>query len=238
MSNLYGVCRVSTRKQNIQRQIRNILEQYPNAIIVKDEYTGTKIEGRENFEKLLKIIKSGDTLVFDSVSRMSRNADEGCELYEKLFNANINIIFLHESHINTEVYRRALDNQIKLHLQTGDNATDTFVNAVIEALNKYTIELAKAQIRKAFEQAEKEVKDLQRNTKAGLVTAKLEGKQLGQLKGSTFITKKSKIAKEIILKYSKDFNGTLNDIDCIKLADVCRNSFYTYKSQLKEEMAS
>ena len=165
MGNLYGVCRVSTRKQNIQRQERNILAHYPSAIIVKDKFTGTKINGRENFEKLLKIIKAGDTLVFDSVSRMSRNADEGCELYEKLFNSNINIIFLHESHINTEVYRRALDNQIKLHSQTGDNATDTFINAIIAALNLYTLALAKAQIRKAFEQAEKEVKDLQRNTK-------------------------------------------------------------------------
>ena len=85
MSNLYGVCRVSTKSQKLERQIRNIKEQYPNAIIVQDKYTGTRIRGRENFEKLLMIIKEGDTLVFDSVSRMSRNADEGCELYEKLF---------------------------------------------------------------------------------------------------------------------------------------------------------
>ena len=101
MNSLYGVCRVSTRKQNIQRQIRNIKAQYPNAIIIQDKYTGTKIDGRENFEKLLKIIKAGDTLVFDSVSRMSRNAEEGCQLYEELFNKRINLIFLHESYINT-----------------------------------------------------------------------------------------------------------------------------------------
>lgn len=176
MGNLYGVCRVSTRKQNIERQLRNILAHYPDAIIIKDKFTGTKIDGRENFEKLLKILQPGDTLVFDSVSRMSRNADEGCELYEKLFNANINIIFLHESHINTEVYRRALDNQIKLHSQTGNNATDTFINAIIAALNQYTIALAKDQIRKAFEQAEKEVKDLQRNTKGRSCNSKTKWK--------------------------------------------------------------
>ena len=99
--NLYGVCRVSTKKQNIQRQIRNIQEHYPNAIIIQDKYTGTKVEGRKEFEKLLKIIKSGDTLVFDSVSRMSRNSEEGCELYEQLFKQNVNLIFLHESYINT-----------------------------------------------------------------------------------------------------------------------------------------
>lgn len=147
--NLYGVCRVSTKKQNIQRQIRNIQEHYPNAIIIQDKYTGTKVEGRKEFEKLLKIIKSGDTLVFDSVSRMSRNSEEGCELYEQLFKQNVNLIFLHESYINTEVYRKALDNQIQIQLQTGNIATDTFINAIIDALNKYTIELAKEQIRKA-----------------------------------------------------------------------------------------
>lgn len=237
MNSLYGVCRVSTRKQNIQRQIRNIKAQYPNAIIIQDKYTGTKIDGRENFEKLLKIIKAGDTLVFDSVSRMSRNAEEGCQLYEELFNKRINLIFLHESYINTEVYRKALDNQIKIHLSTGDKATDTFVNAVIEALNKYTIELAKEQIRKAFEQAEKEVKDLQRNTKDGLVTAKMNGKQIGQKKGTKLVTKKSKEAKALIIKYSKNFEGVLSDTECIKLIGICRNSYYTYKKELKENVA-
>lgn len=234
MSNLYGVCRVSTKSQKLERQIRNIKEQYPNAIIVQDKYTGTRIRGRENFEKLLMIIKEGDTLVFDSVSRMSRNADEGCELYEKLFKQGINLIFLHESHINTEVYRRALDNQIKIHLETGDTATDTFINGIIEELNKYTIELAKSQIRKCFEQAEKEVMDLRRFTKGGIETARIAGKQIGQVKGTKLTTKKSIKAKEIILKHSKDFNGTLNDKDCRKLADVSVNAFYKYKSELKD----
>lgn len=229
----YGVCRVSTSKQNIERQIRNITDHFPTAIIVQDKYTGTKIIGRENFEKLLDVVKTGDTLVFDSVSRMSRNADEGCQLYEKLFNDNINLVFLHESYINTEVYKKALENQIQVQLSTGDVATDAFVTAVIEALNKYTIALAKEQIKKAFEQAKKEVKDLQRNTKAGLVTAKLNGKQLGLPTGTKLITKKSIVAKTAITKYSKDFDGTLTDDEYIKLVGISRNSFYKYKKELK-----
>ena len=238
MGKLYGVCRVSTKKQNIDRQIRNIQEYYPNAIIVQDKFTGTKLEGREEFEKLLKIIKSDDTMVFDSVSRFSRNADEGCELYEKLFNDKVNLIFLQESYINTSIYRKALDNQIKLQLNTGDNATDTFINAIIAALNKYTIELAKSQIRKAFEQAEKEVKDLQRNTKAGIVTAKLNGKRIGQPKGAKLITQKSIKSKDLIVKYCKDFNGELDDKMCIKLTGISRNTYYTYKRELRLELVS
>ena len=51
---LYGYCRISTGKQNIERQIRNIKAEYPDAVIVKEIYTGTKTAGRVNWLKLLK----------------------------------------------------------------------------------------------------------------------------------------------------------------------------------------
>lgn len=92
-------------------------------------------------------------------------ARSGCDLYENLFNRNINIIFLKEQHINTEVYRQALQNQIDIKLQTGNQATDNLMNTIIDALNTYSLELAKEQIRIAFDQAEKEVKDLHQRTK-------------------------------------------------------------------------
>ena len=137
---------------------------------------------------------------------MSRNSQEGCELYERLFNNGITIEFLKEPHINTEVYKQALQNQIKIKLDTGNIATDELMNSIIEALNKYTIELAKEQIQIAFDQAEKEVQDLRQRTKEGIITAKLNGKQIGQRKGIKLITKKSIKAKEIILKHSKYLN--------------------------------
>ena len=234
---LYGIGRISTGKQNIERQVRNILAKYPNARIIKETYTGTKLEGRKEFENLLKILKKGDTLVFDSVSRMSRNSEEGCNLYEELFNKGINIIFLKEEYINTEVYRKALENQINIELSTGNKATDELMQTIISALNKYTLALAKEQIKKAFDQAEKEVQDLHQRTKEGIITARLEGKQIGQIKGTKLTTKKKKEAKPLIVKYSKDFDGTLSDIECIKLIGISRNSYYTYKKELKEMVA-
>lgn len=235
---LYGAARISTGKQSIDRQVRNILAKYPNAKIIKDTYTGTKLEGRKEFEKLLKIIKKGDIIVFDEVSRMSRNSEEGCNLYEELFKKGIDLIFLKETHINTDVYRKALENQIKIKLDTGNKASDELINTIIDALNKYTIELAKEQIRIAFDKAESEVKRLHERTKEGLLTAKLSGKQIGQVKGSKLTTKKSIMAKEIILKHSKDFDGTLNDEECRKLAEISRNTYYTYKKELKKELIS
>lgn len=229
----YGIARISTKKQSIERQVRNILAKYPHANIIRETFTGTKLEGRKEFESLLKILNSGDTLIFDSVSRMSRNAEEGCKLYESLFNKGINLIFLKESYIDTDVYRKALNNQINIVLNTGNAATDELMKTIISALNKYTLALAKEQIKKAFDQAQKEVDDLHQRTREGLLTAKLNGKQIGQPKGTKLVTQKSIKSKELILKYSKDFDGTLNDIDCMKIVGISKTTFYKYKRELK-----
>lgn len=229
---LYGAARISTGKQSIERQVRNILAEYPNAKIIKDTYTGTKLEGRKEFEKLIKIIKKGDIIVFDEVSRMSRNSEEGCNLYEELFNKGVDLIFLKEPHINTDVYRKALENQIKIKLDTGNRASDELINTIINALNRYSIELAKEQIRIAFDKAESEVKRLHERTREGLITAKIAGKQIGRIVGTKVETKKAKATKEIILKHSRDFEGTLSDIECMKLANVSKNSYYIYKKDL------
>lgn len=234
-SKLYGVARISTGKQNIERQIRNILAEYPDATIVKETYTGTKLEGRKDFENLLKKVQKGDRLIFDSVSRMSRNAKEGWELYEQLFNEGIELVFLKEKHINTETYRKTLENQIQIEVNTGNKATDEFINSIIESMKKYTMALAKKQVMDAFEDAENEVKRLHQRTKEGILTAKLNGKQIGRATGTKVETKKAKATKEIILKHSRDFDGTLSDVECMKLAGVTKKTYYNYKKQLREQ---
>lgn len=225
---IYGYCRISTNKQSIERQHRNILNLYPNAIIVDEVYTGTKIHTRKEFNKLIKALNKGDTIVFDSVSRMSRNSEEGFTLYEELYTKGINLIFIKEPHINTDTYKGALDNNIQM--------TNTTVDYILEGINKYLLALAKEQIKLAFIQSEKEVKDLQQRTKEGIQTARLNGKQIGQAKGTKLITKKSIEAKEQIQKYSKDFKGTLKDIEVMKLIGISRNSYYKYKRELIEEL--
>lgn len=222
---LYGYVRVSTKKQNIERQIRNIKKEYPTAVIIQDEYTGTTL-ARPSWDRLMKIIKEGDVIIFDSVSRMSRNAEEGFAVYESLFNKQIELVFLKELQINTQTYKNALQNAIPM--------TGTAVDYILEGVNKYLLELAKEQIRLAFEQAEKEVEDLHQRTKEGIVTARLNGKQIGGRTGVKLTTKKSIVAKEIIQTHSRAFGGTLSDEECIKLAGVSRNSYYKYKSSLRD----
>ena len=167
-----GFCRVSTTRQNLERQVRNILSVYPNARIFKEYYTGTKLEGRREWNKVYNLAKqevankNKVTIIFDSVSRMSRNADEGFKVYQELFELGVTLEFLKEPHINTDTYRKALNVDIKM---TGTNA-----DILLKAVKEYLMEVAKEQIKIAFDQAEKEVMDLHKRVSEGLLTAKLK----------------------------------------------------------------
>ena len=110
----YGYTRKSTPKQSIDRQIRNIKASFPNAVIIQETYTGTKID-RKEWNKLYRAVKAGDTIIFDSVSRMSRNATEGFEAYEALYNRGVHLIFLKEPHINTDVFKFPTTLECSIH---------------------------------------------------------------------------------------------------------------------------
>lgn len=230
---VYGYCRISTKKQNIERQERNIKAVNPSAVIIKEVYTGTKSD-RKEWSKLLRAVAPNDTIIFDSVSRMSRNAEEGFETYERLYNQGVNLVFLKEPHINSDTYKGALDNKINIAINSGSAATDEFMSGIIAAVNKYLMSLAKEQIRLAFEQSQKEVDDLHQRTREGIQTAKINGKQIGQRQGAKLVTKKSLAAKEIILKHSQDFSGSLNDLEVMRLTGLARNTYYKYKRELRE----
>ena len=222
---IYGYVRVSTKTQNIDRQIKNILREFPNAILKEEKATGTKIEVRKVFKQLLKIVKKGDTIVFDSVSRMSRNAEEGFKLYQELFNRGIELVFLKENYINTSTYKKALNNNIQL--------TNTNVDSILKGVNEYLMLLAKEQIQIAFNQAEKEVKDLQQRTKEGIEVARAKGKQIGRATGTKIETDKAKECKKQILKHSKKFGGTLNNKECIDMLHIAKATFYKYVEELQ-----
>lgn len=226
---IYGYVRVSTDKQNIDRQIRNILAVDASAKIYQEVFTGTKTTGRHEFQKLLNKVQSGDTIIFDSVSRMSRNAAEGFELYKKLFDDGVNLVFINEPYINTDVYKATRDALVPM--------TNTDVDLILTGVNQYLMKLAEKQVELAFEQAQKERDDLSERTKQGLQTAKLNGKQLGRAKGTVVVTKKSDESKKKILKYSKTFGGDLSDKDLIKLLGIDKNTYYKYKKELKRQMA-
>ena len=233
MERTYFYARISRKTQSIERQITNCKKEYPDAVIYQEAFTGTRIE-RPEWTKLLKQIdrdlRHGDTvtLVFDSVSRMSRNAEEGFKVYEDLYSKGVNLVFLKEHHIDTDTYKKAMKESIPL--------TGTELDYLLEGINKYLLALARKQIRLAFNQAEKEVEDLRQRTKEGIREARKNGKQIGQKTGRILNIKKKPEKMEMIKKYSKDFDGSLSDADAMKLVGVARNTYYKYKKELRESL--
>lgn len=224
---VYGYVRVSTEKQVITRQVENILKEYEHARIYSENFTGTT-NNRPEWNKLKKIVETGDTIVFDSVSRMSRNAAEGIEEYFNFLDAGINLVFLKERYINSDVYLEQL--RSNTNISSNDNDLD---KTVMAGIREYLKILAQKQIQIAFDQAEKEVKDLQERTKEGLRVARAKGNIGGRKVGSIIETKKAKEMKEKILKLSKEFNGNLKDIEVIDILKISNNTYYKYKKELK-----
>ena len=225
---VYGYARVSTRTQNIERQITNIQKAYPEAEIRSEKFTGTQMEGRKKLNTILEDVEKGDTIVFDSVSRMSRNADEGIDLYMALQRKGVNLVFLKEPHINTSVYKDALKNRIPLQ---GNE-----VDYILEGINKYMHAIAKVQIRIAFDQAEKEVTDLRQRTKEGIREARRRGKKPGRPKGCCPQPKYKDKYKEDIRRLSKTFDGQLKDKEVLKIVPLSNNTYYKYKREIKAEL--
>lgn len=221
----YGYVRVSTKQQKEERQIENIKAVAPDAVILIDKFTGTKMD-RPEWTKLMKNIKADDTIIFDEVSRMSRNAEEGFTAYKDLYEKGVNLVFLKESTLNTEHYKQTA--QIAM--------TGSEVDCILKGINEYLMILAEKQIKAAFETAQHEVDFLHKRTSEGLAVAKLNGKRVGASKGDTYNVKKSVVVKEIIKKHSKDFNGNLTDIEVMKLAEVAKNTYYKYKRELAQEI--
>ena len=229
---IYGYCRVSTKHQRITRQVTNITELYPEATLIKEFYTGTT-QNRPLWDKLMKQIHSGDTIVFDSVSRMSRNADEGFKDYKTLYESGINLIFLNEPLINTSIFNSTKTNLLEISVQTGNTAIDDYFTGNINLINNLLMALAEEQIKSAFLQSEKEVTDLHTRISQGMRESKKNGKKIGLSKGTTLTTEKSIKCKEIIKKHALEFGGTLSDKDVMTLCKISRNSYYKYKKELK-----
>ena len=229
---IYAYCRVSTPHQRLERQITNITELYPKATIFREFYTGTT-QNRPNWERLMGQIKKEDTIVFDSVSRMSRNAAEGFKDYKMLYESGVNLIFLNEPLINTSVFDSTKNNLLNINIETGNTAVDDFFKGNVQLINNFMMALAEQQIKAAFEQSEKEVTDLHSRISQGMREAKKNGVKIGLPQGTTLITKKSIECKAIIQKHSKDFGGTLDDPDVLKLCGCSRNSYYKYKREIK-----
>ena len=233
MCKIYGYVRVSTVNQKTQRQIDNIKSYNSDAIIREEKQSGKDIENRTVFKKLLSDVRSGDTIIFDEVSRMSRNAAEGYELYMNLMEHGINLIFLKEHHIDTDEYKRRTENHIQKIESQNDNISK-LIKGILDLVAEFEIENLKDNIRLAFEQAEHERLFLiKRVTEGKDKSEKHQGRPIGSTNQKT---DKADHIKKIIREQSKDFEGKFSDAKIMReYLHIARNTYYKYKREMLAE---
>lgn len=231
---VYAYVRVSTRKQNPARQYRNIeyYAQQHGLILTRtfeDKFTGTSIN-RPAFDSLRKTIetdiKEGRevTVIFDSVSRMSRTAEEGVKQYFEWYDEGVNLVFLHNSTICTEQYKISLK-------EIGLTGTD--VDVILNGINQFFRKLARNQIVAAFQQAENEAIAIKKRVVEGLEASDKKSGRPILAEGERIETNKAIQAKKYILKHCRRFGGELNDTQTMKCAEISRPTFYRYLKEIE-----
>ncbi|MEH7051406.1 recombinase family protein [Bacillus pseudomycoides] len=151
----FGYVRVSSKDQNEERQIQNMKNLgIEERDIFIDKESGKNME-RENYQMLKRLVRTGDTIVFDSLTRLGRNMNDTLEEFRYYEKHKVNLQFIKEPYINVNY--------------TGESTNDVIQSA---------IQKATLTILSAF--AEKERIDIKQRQAEGIALARKQGKRLGR----------------------------------------------------------
>ena len=150
--NVYGYIRVSTREQNLDRQLLALRAfGVPEKQIYQEKQSGKDFE-RPVYQRLIKKLKPGDTLVIKSIDRLGRNYDEILEQWR---------ILTKEKKVDIVVLDMPL-----LDTRQGHDLTGTLIADIVLQLLSYVAQTEREYIRQR--QAE------------GIAAARARGVHLGR----------------------------------------------------------
>ncbi len=151
----YGYVRVSTKEQNIDRQLVEMYTQGLNdKTIFIDKQSGKDFE-RNEYQKLKKILKSGDLLIIKSIDRLGRNYDMIIDEWRTLVNdMNVDIQVLDMPLLDTRT--------------EGKNLVGKFISDIVLQILSFV--------------AENERENIKKRQAEGIRIAKEKGKHLGRPK--------------------------------------------------------
>lgn len=115
-SKTFSYIRVSSKDQNEARQVEKMLDKgISDRDIFIDKLSG-KDTNRPQYQALKQVARKGDTIIFDSISRLSRSYNDIKEEYAYFIQEGINLEFLNEPMLNTkdtdDVMQRAVSDII------------------------------------------------------------------------------------------------------------------------------
>ena len=153
MNKVWGYARVSSKDQNEERQVAELLPLVSSrSHLIVEKQSGKNFE-RPKYLWLKDIMDKGDTLVIKSLDRLGRNYNQIKEEWSELVNQGIYIKVLDSPILNTSEYK------------TNDLMAQFMSNIVLEVLSFV---------------AENERKNIKRRQAEGIALAKSSGKHIGR----------------------------------------------------------
>jgi DNA invertase Pin-like site-specific DNA recombinase len=95
INHIYGYARVSTQQQDLARQL-DMLKDYDCIEILTEKISGTKAD-RPELVRIKDKIRTGDTFVIESFSRLGRSTKDLIELVEWFENKGVKLISIKEN---------------------------------------------------------------------------------------------------------------------------------------------
>ena len=149
MGNYYSYMRISTdtERQNFGRQ-EKALKKYAEEkgieylIEFAEEKSAKNFTDRKQFNKLDKLLQSGDTVVFKDLSRFTREAENGYIKYMEWLTRGINIVFLDNPTISSDYIRQMMNTA-----ESQDLVTKTAMEGIIKLLLIVELDRAEQQRR-------------------------------------------------------------------------------------------
>ena len=99
MGQIIAYARVSTDKQEFDRQV-DALKAHGYDKLIQEKFTGTKRD-RDGLNRLVEVVRPGDTIIVESLSRLGRNTIDILKLIDDLYTQGIAVKSLKEGIIDT-----------------------------------------------------------------------------------------------------------------------------------------
>lgn len=201
MAKIYTYERVSTIKQNLERQDRVLKDQLKNMGITKidkaytDKLTGKNTE-RPNLNKMIADTKEGDIVYCESITRLGRNLKDLIEIIEKLIDKGVRVVILKEG-IDT------------------NNSTYKLLLAIFGGVAEMERETIQERTQQRIDQLKEDKENGEINTKSG----KWFGRQEKQV---------SDLPKEFKKYYDMNKNKQISKVEMAKLLGVGRATLYRW----------
>lgn len=196
---MIGYARVSTKEQNLSRQIQE-LEKYGCEKVFQEKESGENFKNRKVYNDMRSKLRFHDVLVIHDLSRLGRNKEEIKNEWKSLIDDEIDIVVLNMPILNTTQYKN-LDG-------VGQLVSDIVLN-----LLSWMVEEERGRIK----QAQRE----------GIEIAKAQGKYTGRkLKYHSGAKGKDKIIYDKIIK---ELGLGTSVMDIHRTTGVARSTIYSIK---------